>query len=96
MADQKECSHCDKKTPPKWSVVRHMRIPPRQMQRPEEQERVEEGFRLRQLRTPTASPPTTANPFITANLTATGHFANTWKLLGHDNRRTLSKTETNI
>ena len=67
-----------------------MRIPPRQMQRPEEQERVEEGFRLRQLRTPTA------NPFITANLTATGHFANTWKLLEHDNRRTLSKTETNI
>ena len=34
-----------------------MRLLPRQMQQPEEQERVVDVFRLRQLRTPTANPP---------------------------------------
>ena len=38
-------------------MVRHMRRPPRQMQRPEEQESVEKGFHLRQQRTHTANPP---------------------------------------
>ena len=49
---------------------------------------------------PTANPhrksPTTANPFITSNLTARGHSANTWNLLEHDDCRTFSKTENNI
>ena len=34
-----------------------MRLPSREMQRPEERERVEEGFRLCQLRSPIANPP---------------------------------------